>query len=728
MPTSYMTKGGITVFRKVEVLDYAGALDISLEAIDTHRGAVFASGYEYPGRYSRWDIAFLNPPLEIIGRGRQFEINALNERGKEILLMIRGPLSQNPNVQCLEATNSQLLGSVAPMPASFREEDRSKQPTFFSVIRALTHLFGSNLDPHLGLYGAFGYDLVFQFEPVKFKYPRNTHTKDAHLFLPDEIIVVDHRREQARVRRYDFLSRDADTRPFRREAEKIVPKTGEAGTVRCDHAEGEYAEKVREIQRGCRRGDFFEVVLSQVFSTGYPGTPRDLFEAIRRTNPSPYEFLINLGDEQLVGASPEMFVRVEGNMVETCPIAGTVRRGRDAMEDADAIFALLTSKKDEAELTMCTDVDRNDKSRVCKAGSVQIIGRRMIEIYSRLFHTVDHVVGTLRDDCDAFDALLSHMWACTLTGAPKPDAMQRIEDLEDSPREWYGGAVGFLSFDGNLNTGITIRAVHLKDGEAKVRVGATLLVDSDPEEEERETRVKASAFLDAVLGKTDSNAEAFALDPVSGKPPRILFVDNRDSFVHTLANYVRQTGAEVTTLRAGFPREDLDREKPDLVFISPGPGRPEALGVPELVEACLERRLPVFGVCLGLQGIVLALGGTLQLLDYPMHGKPSKIINSQAGLFDGFPKAFDAGRYHSLYADRDTLPACLRVTAHTGDGVIMAVEHIHLPVAAVQFHPESIMTLKDSLGLKLIGNVVRRLAVEKRTTAATASKGGRERI
>ena len=162
---------------------------------------------------------------------------------------------------------------------------------------------------------------------------------------------------------------------------------------------------------------------------------------------------------------------------------------------------MLNSIKDESELTMVTDVDRNDKSRICKPGTVHLKGRRLIETYSRLFHTVDHVTGTLREDCDSLDAFLSHMWAVTLTGAPKRAAMQRIEELENSPREWYGGAIGFISFNGNLNTGITIRTIHLKDGVARVRVGATLLVDSDPDEEEKETRIKAAAFIDAVLGK-----------------------------------------------------------------------------------------------------------------------------------------------------------------------------------------------------------------------------------
>ncbi len=517
---------------------------------------------------------------------------------------------------------------------------------------------------------------------------------------------MDHRKESAQRRRYDFAYNEYDTCGLERTSEVVEIKRGERGEIQGDHGPGEYASKVLTVQDGCRQGDFFEVVPSQLFFTGYPGTPWDLFNVVREVNPSPYEFLINFGDEQLVGSSPEMFVRVDGNFVETCPISGTIARGRDAMEDADQILALLNSKKDESELTMVTDVDRNDKSRICRPGSVQVVGRRLIETYSRLFHTVDHVTGTLREDCDALDAFLSHMWAVTVTGAPKTAAMQCIENLENSPREWYGGAIGFISFDGNLNTGITIRTIHLKDGLAKVRVGATLLVDSDPEEEEKETRTKAAAFLDAILGKKPPVKEPFVPPQPKGRPPRLLFVDHQDSFVHTLANYVRQTGANVTTLRAGFPFDVLDKEKPDMVFLSPGPGRPADFEVAALVKACVERKLPVFGVCLGLQGMVEAFGGKLGLLDYPMHGKPSLITNSQSGIFKGFPETFKAGRYHSLYVETADLPSCLRKIAVSDDNVVMAIEHTDLPVAAVQFHPESILTLRDDLGLKLITNVV----------------------
>lgn len=488
---------------------------------------------------------------------------------------------------------------------------------------------------------------------------------------------------------------------------------GTSSEKKSDHREGEYVEKVREIIAGARKGDFFEVVLSQVLSAGFSGTPRELFETIRKMNPSPYEFLINLGSEQLIGASPEMFVQVEGSRVETCPISGTIKRGKTPLEDADNTTELINSEKDKSELTIITDVDRNDKARVCKPGTVKVLDRRLIEKYSRLIHTVDHVVGELRSDCDAFDALLSHMWAGTLTGGPKPAAMQRIEDMENSARRWYGGCVGMLLFNGNIKTGITIRTVHLEKGVASVRVGSTLLAYSDPVKEEEETQLKASAFMDAVMGHTKQTSSDVDFDIKTGIGKKVLLVDNRDSFVHTLGDYVRQTGAEVSTRRAGkkgISFELLDVLKPDLVFISPGPGRPADFKVPELVLECARRKIPVFGVCLGLQGIVEAFGGKLGVLSEPMHGVGSRIYPTKKGISSGITpeKEFTAGRYHSLYALRETFPKCLDVLARTKDGTIMAIQHKKLPIAAVQFHPESIMTMGDNnVGLRLIAQAIK---------------------
>jgi anthranilate synthase len=282
--------------------------------------------------------------------------------------------------------------------------------------------------------------------------------------------------------------------------------------------------------------------------------------------------------------------------------------------------------------------------------------------------------------------------------------MQFIEDHEKSTRRWYGGAIGAIGFDGRLNTGLTLRTIRVHAGIAEVRAGATLLFDSDPESEERETHIKAGAFLDAVTGAAAPAQAPIPTRPDSGK--RILVIDHQDSFVHTLGNYLRQTGAEVVTWRSGFDPVELDTFAPDLVVLSPGPGTPSDFDVVGTLRALAERDLPVFGVCLGLQGLVEFCGGSLDMLQTPMHGKPSRIRVLGGRLFDGLPREFQAARYHSLYARKEALPDALIVTAESDDGVVMAVEHRDRPFVAVQFHPESILTCEADVGLKLIHNVV----------------------
>jgi anthranilate synthase len=341
---------------------------------------------------------------------------------------------------------------------------------------------------------------------------------------------------------------------------------------------------------------------------------------------------------------------------------------------------------------------------------VRVVERRLIEKYAGVFHTVDHVEGMLKDGFDSLDAFLSHMWAVTVIGAPKKAAAQTIEAMEKNARGWYGGAVGMILLNGDINTGILIRTTYLRDGVAAYPVGATLLYDSIPEMEERETRLKATGFF-RILGEGDPVPVAYEPEhaPV-GIGARLLLVDNDDCFIQTIANYARQTGADVVTYRSQFALRAIEEVAPHLVLISPGPGRPADFGVPDLVRAAVRLGIPVFGVCLGLQGVVEAFGGELGVLDYPVHGKRSTVRHKSAGVFEGLPPEFQVGRYHSLYALRDKLPACLEVTAETSEGgVIMGVRHRELPVEAVQFHPESILTLTPGAnhGLKLIENAVK---------------------
>jgi anthranilate synthase len=703
----FTTPHGIEVVRTVSKADYRKGLKHLLRDLDRHRGAYLSSGYEYPGRYSRWDVACSRPPLEIVSYDREVEIRPLNVRGQKIVQLLHPVLAGHPHWEEFGFAGAALQGRLKPLPRLFPEEQRSKQPSVFSILRTLIEEFRGEDEGRLGLIGAFGYDLLFQFEPIEKKLPRNGH-KDLHLFLCDDIWFMDRKKEQVERYRYDFSTGEVSTVGLKTEGERLnPPRKAAPGPIVSDHAPEEYMAKVETVRDGMRRGDYYEVVLRQTFRTPYSGKPSDLFLRVQQASPSPYEFLLQFGEEQLVGASPEMFVRVEGQRIETCPISGTAQRTGDPLRDADNIRALLDSSKEESELTMCTDVDRNDKSRVSEPGTVKVIGRRLIESYAGVFHTVDHVEGFLKEGFDSLDAFLSHMWAVTVIGAPKKAAAAAVESLERDARGWYGGAIGMISLNGDLNTGILIRTTYLRDGVARYPVGATLLYDSVPEMEERETRMKATGFFRALGAAAPPKSAAPAARQLIGAGVKLLLADHDDCFIHTLANYARQTGAEVVTYRAGFPPELIAQVAPSLILISPGPGRPRDFGVPGLVLTAVRYGVPVFGVCLGLQGIVEAFGGELGVLDYPMHGKPSTVHHRGVGVFDGLPEEFQVGRYHSLFARRETFPACLEITAETADGVIMGVRHRDLPIEAVQFHPESILTAEDDHGLKLMENAVK---------------------
>ena len=728
MHDRFTTQSGFAIECRRTALAYEAALDGFAERLDRERGALFSSGVDYPGRYSRWEFGFANPPLEITGSDRELTCRALNARGEALLRLLAPILAATPEARVARQDGRELTLCIAGAGGVFSEEERSLQPSLMAPLRRLIAEFRGIKDPFLGLYGGFGYDLLFQFEPIARRHAQPADAKELHLFLPDQIVVVDRRKEVAFRLDYEFFRGEDSTvdlgrRPFA--APAAPASAGVAhGEPTSDHTPQDYAAMVDRARERMRVGDIFEVVLSQTYTAPYAGAPSALFARLKQVNPSPFEFFIQFGDEQLVGTSPEMFVRVEGDRVESCPISGTARRGRNPMQDADNLKALINSEKDEVELTMCTDVDRNDKSRICRPGTVTLLGRRLIETYAGLFHTVDHVEGRLREGLTGIDAFLSHMWAVTLTGAPKKKAVEIIEEVERAPRGWYGGAVGALMLSGDVNTGITIRTVHLKDDVARYRVGATIVWDSVGIEEDAECRTKATNLFRALaaLNKAPAVVTAAPSRPQPGRSKRVVLIDNEDSFVHTLADYFRQTGAEVVTYRHGLPFDSLRAARPDLVVHSPGPGRPAEFGVPDLVRKLAAAGIPQFGVCLGLQGMVEAFGGALDVLPQPRHGKTWDIRHAGDALFAGVPNPCKAGAYHSLTARRSGFPHDeLLITAETGEGLVMAVRHKRYPALAVQFHPESILSMgaadDGEIGHRLIGNVMAEVAQRRRTAA-----------
>ena len=464
MHYAFTSRRGIEISRRTTRLDFAGGIAHLIERLDSSRGAYFSSGVEYPGRYTRWDFGFVDPPVEIIAQGNRITFAALNPRGVRLLDILEPVVARGEGTTLAHREDRLIELAIDKPQERFAEEARSRQPSAMTPLRRLIEDFAGIEDGFLGFYGAFGYDLIFQFDPMAMHHARTETDRALHLYLPDRIWVLDRRLETALRHDYVFSKGRVTTARARRTPFAPLPavKPGKAtGAIEVDQSDADYAAQVEAARARIVAGDVFEIVLSREFQAPYTAAPSSLFKRFRQLSPSPYEFFIQLGEEALVGASPEMFVRVEGNRIESSPIAGTARRSGEPMADAEAIRDLLNSAKDEAELTMCTDVDRNDKARVCLPGSVRLLNRRLIERYAGLFHTVDHVEGRMRPGFTGIDAFLSHMWAVTLTGAPKRKAVSLIETMEAAPRRWYGGAIGGLALDGSVNTGITIRTAVL---------------------------------------------------------------------------------------------------------------------------------------------------------------------------------------------------------------------------------------------------------------------------
>ncbi|MBR2069139.1 MAG: anthranilate synthase component I [Candidatus Gastranaerophilales bacterium] len=699
-----ITKSKVTITRKETKIDSIKDILFLVDELESTRGMFLSSGTEYPGRYSRWETGFTSPPVEIIAYMDKVIFKPLNEKGEIIVQIFEKILTNKAEFNLVK--NEYLEAKINFSNKIFKEEDRSKQPSILTPIRILLDAFKYNIKDALGFYGAFGFDLLFQFDKIELVNKRNPDTPVIRLFFPDKIYTYDRKKEECILSEYDFSYENLTTEGI--EIPKIKPLKDQSeitiqGEINSNITDEKYASMVERAKEKMRAGDVFELVLRRKYYTQYNGSSSKLFLKMIDINPSPYQFFCQFLDEQLIGTSPEMFVRVTDKRVETCPISGTIKRGNNVIEDEKQIKTLLNSKKDEVELTMCTDVDRNDKSRICKPGSVRLLGRRQIEKYKGLFHTVDHVEGILRDDCNAIDAFLSHMWAVTLMGSPKSTASRFIEEFEDEPREYYGGAVGVMFCNGNMNTGITIRTIHLKNNIANYSVGASLVYDSIGEEEARETQIKATSFFN-IFKAQKQNQIGITTPPAKGL--RVVVIDNEDSFVNTLSDYFRQTGALVVTYRHGVDIDIIKAQNPDLILHSPGPKLPKDFNMHYLIEKLAELDIPQFGVCLGLQGIAETFGAKLKRIETPRQGKTWIISHNNDNIFENLTQNSPAGAYHSWVIDETTLPDCLQVNAKCELGYIMGISHKTKPIWAVQFHPESIMSTENDFGHKLIENVV----------------------
>ncbi|MDD1687337.1 anthranilate synthase component I [Methanoregula sp.] len=374
-----------------------------------------------------------------------------------------------------------------------------------------------------GMVGYFAYDCVYSlFEKVPRKERCNEEYDDMHhdarFMLAKDCIVIDHRDKKLYIFSSPFLTYDSDLAgEYHRSVAKIQALADRIAFLgqeshdppRCNREKPQvpavpggsrqsFEKAVGCIKEHIVAGDIFQAVISRRLDFPVCNDPFTMYEALREINPSPYMYYLDFGEEKVIGASPEMLVRVEKRQVTTVPIAGTRPRGRTTHEDDQLAKELLSDKKERAEHTMLVDLARNDLGRVCRFGSVTVGEFMGIEKFSHVQHIVSTVSGTLRDNLDCYDAFKSCFPAGTVSGAPKIRAMQIIDEQEPGARGLYAGAVGYIGFDRNLDFAIAIRTIQVKKDRAYVQVGAGIVADSVPENEWNETENKAAAMIRAI--------------------------------------------------------------------------------------------------------------------------------------------------------------------------------------------------------------------------------------
>ena len=383
---------------------------------------------------------------------------------------------------------------------------------------------GEQLPPLTGgLVGYLSYDIVRRFERLPEIAEKDVDVPELGMILATDLVVLDHfegsallvanavlppkaTKAAATAAYHQAIGRlDAMTTALSRPTPPMVSTVESPGAGRflSRTPEGLHPKAVESAKEAIRAGECFQIVVAQRFERPTAADPLDIYRVLRTTNPSPYMYLLRFDGFDIVGSSPEAHLKVQTTQgyrrrALLHPIAGTRWRGDTPEEDARLAAELLSDPKERAEHVMLVDLGRNDLGRVCKPGTVEVPEFATIERYSHVMHIVSTVVGELRDDQTAFDALVATYPAGTLTGAPKVRAMEIIEELEPTRRNVYGGIVGYFGFGGDLDTAITIRTALLRDGVAHVQAGGGVVADSDPAAEEQETRNKAAAVLAAI--------------------------------------------------------------------------------------------------------------------------------------------------------------------------------------------------------------------------------------
>ncbi|MCH8852503.1 MAG: chorismate-binding protein [Planctomycetes bacterium] len=482
-------------------------------------GSILLESGELAPLYAQRSYGLFQPSLCVQGKGERFEIRALDDRGRAMLPLVRARLPETAAVS--RESESGLEGTVHSNRASASFEERLRGNPIIDVLRAvLPQLPGGHEEEltAIGLFGCFAYDFVRQFEDVPPPREDRLNDPDFVFYLSSRLFVTDHLNQRTSLMSLvprdgaaAFLGEaDDDLRAMRNalsEQEETPRRTTSAGPFTSDVSQQTFCEKVDSIKQAIAAGRVYQVVYGRMLEADFTGDPFAVYQALKQCNPSPFMFYMRDDRGTLLGASPELAVRVSNDerhkKVEIRPIAGTKPRGITAGTidpDLDERFelALKIDPKELAEHTMLIDLARNDIAGVAKPGTVRLEKAFEAEKYSHVQHLVSQVSGVLREGLDAFDAYVATMNMGTLTGAPKPEAMKMIAELEHSARGFFGGGIGFVTAGGEMETAIVIRAMRTINGKVYIRAGAGIVADSVPQREWEETAHKAQACIQAL--------------------------------------------------------------------------------------------------------------------------------------------------------------------------------------------------------------------------------------
>lgn len=452
----------VTAFKKID----DGSYSFLLESIE---------GGEKWGRYT-----FLGASPSVVIRSRGNTVEVLKSGEPPFSRVVEDPLAE-----------------VRDYLSRFKPVEVEGLPRFFG-----------------GAVGYLGYDMVRFFENLSSEKPAEIGAWDSCFLITDTLLIFDSVRQKIKVVANAHLDGRSPEDAYQEALCRIdslitrlksplpaplpINPSGKNIHLSSNIGRDIFEAAVEKAKEYVRSGDIIQVVLSQRFSGELTVEPLDIYRVLRTLNPSPYMFFLRMDDTLVVGASPEVMVRKEGEMVELRPIAGTRPRGSTPEEDGILEKELLADPKERAEHVMLVDLGRNDLGRVCKTGTVRVSELMTVERYSHVMHIVSNVQGEIAGGRDAFDLVRATFPAGTLSGAPKVRAMEIIDELEPSRREIYGGAVGYFSFSGNMDLAIAIRTLVIKDGKVHLQAGAGIVADSDPACEYQETVNKAMAVVRAI--------------------------------------------------------------------------------------------------------------------------------------------------------------------------------------------------------------------------------------